>query len=258
MLAHRSLGEGSPVTLLHGFTQRGSAWDEQIDLLGPGFAFLSVDLPGHGDSPDGGATMPEAAAGLVATWDALGIERSQVVGYSLGARLALWVACRYPQRVTTLATIGGHAGYEGAARTSRLASDRALADRIERQGVAWFEAYWSSLPMWAGLSRRGPEFVSRVRDMRRANRASGLAASLRGMGGAATEPFWDRLSAITANTVLLAGAEDAPYVEHARRMARTIPTARVAVVPRAGHAAHLELPSAVADVLRAHLERDRD
>jgi 2-succinyl-6-hydroxy-2,4-cyclohexadiene-1-carboxylate synthase len=255
MLAYRQKGEGAPVTLLHGFTQRGSAWDEQIDLLGPGFAFLTVDLPGHGDSPDDGATMPEAAASLVATWDALGIEGSQVVGYSLGARLALWVACAYPQRVTALATIGAHAGFEGSARMSRLASDRALADRIERQGVEWFESYWSSLPLWAGLSRRGPEFARQLRDMRRANRASGLAVSLRGMGGAAPEAFWNRLSAISANTLLLAGAEDAPYVEHARRIARTIPRARVAVVPRAGHAAHLELPSAVATILRAHLER---
>jgi 2-succinyl-6-hydroxy-2,4-cyclohexadiene-1-carboxylate synthase len=73
------------------------------------------------------------------------------------------------------------------------------------------------------------------------------------MGGAAEPPFWDRLCAITADTLLLAGAEDAACIQHARRRAGLIPRSRVAVVPRAGHAAHLELPSAVSVILRAHL-----
>ena len=73
------------------------------------------------------------------------------------------------------------------------------------------------------------------------------------MGGAAAEPFWDRLAAVTVPTLLVAGAEDERYVRHAERLRRCLPHARVAVVPEAGHAVHLERPRAFAALLAAHV-----
>lgn len=237
------------MTFLHGFTQRGASWDELWSLLPQRARLIAVDLPGHGDSPDAGATLPEAAAALWATWDALGVERSALVGYSLGGRLALWAAAAHPHRVTHLVTIGAHAGLEGQDRRPRLESDEALARRIERQGVDWFAAYWADLPIFAGLRARGPERLAAYDRMRRANRASGLAASLRGMGGAAQPPFWDRLPTITAKALFLAGERDQPYLDHAHRLRAGVPGSRLGIVPGAGHPAHLEQPARVAALL---------
>ena len=78
------------MTFVHGFTQRGASWEELWSLLPDGRRLVAVDLPGHGDSPDTGATLPEAARALTETWDALGITESALVGYSLGGRLALY------------------------------------------------------------------------------------------------------------------------------------------------------------------------
>lgn len=243
------------MTFLHGFTQRGDSWAELWSLLGDGRRLVAVDLPGHGGSPDTGATLPEAARALAATWDALGIEESALVGYSLGGRLALFVAASLPARVTHLVTIGAHAGFEGEARQRRLQSDEALARRIETEGVDRFASSWAELPMFSGLRRRGPERLAAYDRMRRANRASGLAASLRGMGGAAEPPFWDRLPAITAPALLLAGERDGAYIEHAHRLRSLIPGSRLGIVPGAGHAAHLEQPERVAALLRRELQR---
>ncbi|MGH7912008.1 MAG: alpha/beta fold hydrolase [Candidatus Dormibacteraceae bacterium] len=255
MLAPIERGAGPAVTFLHGFTQRATSWSEVWGLLPGGRRLVAVDLPGHGDSSDAGATLPEAAAALAATWDRLGIERSDLVGYSLGGRLALWVAATLPGRVTRLVTIGAHAGFEGPARDRRLVSDEALARRIEAEGVERFATYWAGLPLFSGLRQRGPERLAELDRMRRQNRASGLAASLRGMGGAATPPFWDRLPAASAPALLLAGERDEPYVEHAQRLRSQIPGARVGLVPGAGHPAHLEQPQRVAALLARALER---
>ena len=66
-------------------------------------------------------------------------------------------------------------------------------------------------------------------------------------------PFWERLGAIQAPTLVLAGAEDPPYIAFAKRLAAIIPRSRAVVVPEAGHAVHLEQPEATARLLSDHL-----
>jgi 2-succinyl-6-hydroxy-2,4-cyclohexadiene-1-carboxylate synthase len=163
------------------------------------------------------------------------------------------VACRHPDRLLTLTTIGAHAGFEGEARARRLEEDRALAGRIEREGMDWFAMYWAALPIFAGLAGRGPEFLAGLDAERRRNDAHHLAETLRGMGAGAAEPFWDRLAAIDAPALLVAGAKDARYVAFAERLAAAVPNGRAAFVPGAGHAAHLEQPVAFAALLADHL-----
>src|SRR5882672_8953122 len=99
------------------------------------------------------ATMDDCAEDLVALWDRLGIERSHVVGYSMGGRLALHVAVRLPERTRSLLTIGAHAGLDDEARATRRLADETLAQRIEREGVEAFVQHWESLPMFAGIKR---------------------------------------------------------------------------------------------------------
>lgn len=234
------------VTCLHGFTQHGDSWEE-----------LAVLVPGERRrwlTPDVHATTLAAAeADLLRLWDVEQVERTHMVGYSQGGRLALFVAANRPERLLSLTTIGAHAGFEGEARERRLAEDEALASRIEREGMDWFAAYWAALPLFAGLARRGPAFLVRLDAARRRNDAGHLAATLRGMGAGATEPFWDRLDRVTAPALLIAGGEDPRYVAFASRLRDAIPRAEVAVVPGAGHAVHLEQPAAVAELLAAHL-----
>jgi 2-succinyl-6-hydroxy-2,4-cyclohexadiene-1-carboxylate synthase len=259
MLAYdlRGPGDGAPIAFLHGFSQRRWSWDEQVGALPAGWRALTVDLPGHGEdghADAAAASMEAAASAVLAVWDALGWVRPHLVGYSLGGRLALHLAAHHPERVASLVALGSHAGMDDeTAREARRQGDEELARRIEERGVAWFSRHWASLPLFAGLARRGPAFLAELDRMRRTNRPAGLAASLRGMGAAATTPFWHRLGAITVPVLLLAGDEDEKYVAAAHRLRRHLPHARLALVPAAGHTAHLEQPTAFAALLTAHL-----
>lgn len=233
------------MTCLHGFSQHGESWHELSALVPGSYRWLTPDVRA--------ATLPEAEAELVELWEREGMRRSHLIGYSQGGRIALWVACHLPERLLSLTIIGAHAGLDGDDRARRWEEDGALADRIEREGIDWFATHWAALPIFAGLATRGPAFLRQLDAARRRNDPAQLAAQLRGMGAGATQPFWDQLDRISVRTLLVAGGDDERYVAFAKRLRYAIPNAVVAVISGAGHAAHLERPAAVAEVLGHHL-----
>ena len=241
------------VTLLHGFTLNGASWDELIAKMPGGWKWIAPDLRGHGSARTSPATMDDCAADLEALWKHLGIERSHVVGYSMGGRLALHVAVRLPERTRSLLTIGAHAGLDGEARATRRQADEALADRIENEGVESFVQHWESRPMFAGIKRRGPAFAAWLHGLRVSNRADGLAASLRGMGAGAMEPLWGELGAIDVPCTFVAGEDDDQFVQIGARLSESVDRSRFLSVPGSGHSVQFEQPDATASILADHL-----
>lgn len=249
-------GDGPPVTLLHGFTQSGRSWRELISRMPEGWRWIVPDLRGHGDTQTrrgAPCSMETCTVDLELLWGELGVERTHLAGYSMGGRLALHVAARKPARVLSLLTIGAHAGLDEDARAGRRQGDEALAERIERDGVEAFVDYWGSLPLFAGLVRRGPAYITEVRADRLRNHGTGLACSLRGMGAGVMEPVWDELARVTFPSTFVAGQLDHDYVAWARRLASTVPNGRTEIVLRAGHSVHQERPDAFARVFANHL-----
>ena len=249
-------GEGPPITLLHGFTQSGRSWREVISKMPAGWKWIVPDLRGHGETQTrqgSPCSMDACMEDLLALWDALGVERTHLAGYSMGGRLALHVAARRPDRVLSLLTIGAHAGLEEDAREGRRRGDEGLAERIEKEGIEAFVDYWAALPLFAGLERRGPSYVAQVRAERLQNHVAGLACSLRGMGAGTMEPVWNELGQVTFPCTFVAGQQDHGYVASARRLAATVRNGKFEIVPRAGHAVHQERPDAFARLLASHL-----
>jgi 2-succinyl-6-hydroxy-2,4-cyclohexadiene-1-carboxylate synthase len=244
-------GDGPALLLLHGFTGSAESWAPLRATLGGRWTTIAVDLPGHGRSsaPDDPAryALPRVADDLAAVLDALAIERAAVLGYSMGGRTALHFALRHPARVAALVLESASPGAGDAAeRAARLASDAALADAVEREGVEAFVDRWERLPLWTSQAALPADVRGRLRAGRLANRAGGLANSLRGAGAAADPLPLGRLAAQAAPALLVVGALDTRYVALGRVMADAMPRARLAVVDGAGHAVHLEQPAALA------------
>ena len=254
-------GEGAPLVLLHGFTGSGETWDAlRAALAGqaPRLTTIAVDLPGHGRSgaPDDPAryALDRVADDLARVLDALAVARAAVLGYSMGARAALHVALRHPGRVAALVLESASPGVDDPAeRAARRAADGALADAIERDGVAAFVERWERLPLWASQAALPEATRAALRAQRLGNRPRGLANSLRGAGAGAAPPVTGRLGAMGAPALLVAGALDAKYVAIGEAMERAMPRARLVVVPGAGHAVHLERPAAFAEAVGAFL-----
>jgi 2-succinyl-6-hydroxy-2,4-cyclohexadiene-1-carboxylate synthase len=256
-------GEGPPLLLLHGFTGSAAGWAPQVAAWAPFVTMLAVDLPGHGRSgspPEVAAyTMAATVADLVAVLDRIGVARAHVLGYSMGGRVALALALAHPDRVGALVLESASPGLADAGeRATRIAADAALADRIEREGVPAFMAYWESLPLWASQARLSPEARAALRAGRLQNHPVGLANSLRGLGTGSQPPLWDRLPALACPTLLVAGGDDAKFRDLARRMAEAIPDNELLLVHGAGHAVHLEQPAVFARLVRDFLLQHND
>ena len=239
------VGEGEPLMLFHGFTGSGAQWAPQVEAFAERFRTVAVDLLGHGHS-DAPADperycMERCVKDLHTLLDALGVERACWLGYSMGARVALAFALTHPGRVRALVLEGVTPGIEDAfLRRQRIADDEALAQRIERDGVERFVDDWMQQPLFASQARLGKAFLAAARAARCANSAVGLANSLRGMGTGAQEPLWVRLPTLTPPTLLVVGDEDMKFRAVAENMVLRTPRATIAIIPQAGHAAHLE------------------
>lgn len=227
--------------LLHGFGQTCRCWGPLAPALAAHHEVVRVDAPGHGGSSTVAADLPTAGRLIAETGG-----RAVYLGYSMGARMALHVATEVPDAVRALVLVGGTPGIEdGATRAERHAADLALADHIRTGGVDAFVERWLAQPMFAGLPAE-----ARFDDERRRNTADGLATSLELAGTGAQRPLWDALPAIGVPVLVMAGADDERYAAIAARTAAAIgDNARAALVPGAGHSAHLEQPDRVIDLL---------
>ncbi|MBI3954108.1 MAG: 2-succinyl-6-hydroxy-2,4-cyclohexadiene-1-carboxylate synthase [Chloroflexi bacterium] len=256
----RVAGRGPAVVALHGFTGDLGTWRAFARAAPADNTVILVDLLGHGRStcptdPDR-YRMERTVADLVGVLDALGIQRAAWLGYSMGGRIALGVGVLAPERCRGLVLEGASPGLPTAEeRTQRAASDELLAQSIERHGLATFVDYWERLPLFASQARLTGRVRARLRAQRLRNNPAGLAASLRGIGTGAQPAFHDRLAGLALPVLFLAGEEDLKFRQIAQEMGAAVPAGRVAFIPRAGHAAHLEQPAAfncaVLDFLRS-------
>jgi 2-succinyl-6-hydroxy-2,4-cyclohexadiene-1-carboxylate synthase len=238
--------------LLHGFTGSGRSFDHLRERLDARFQVIAPDLPGHGSSPD--ATGWDDALDSLAT--ALGPSPLYLAGYSMGARLALAYALRFPDRVLALLLESGSPGIaDPDERAGRKYEDDALATLAEREGLDAFIARWEKHPTLASLRDLPEPLATTLRERRRRNRIEGLASALRHLGAGAQPSLWDQLPSLRPKALLVAGERDAKFRAIAQSMARAIPGARLRLLARAGHAPHLESPDEYAEALLDHFTK---
>jgi len=254
-------GAGTPLVLLHGFTGSASTWEPARALLGARHRVIAIDLPGHGGSPAPAPSMrlPDVADALIAVLDRASVRDAAWLGYSLGGRAALHVAAAHPLRVSRLVLESTTPGIADAGeRLRRCASDDALAVRIEREGLPPFVERWMAQPLFASQRRLDGTILARERTIRLAQSARGLAAALRALGPGRQTPLWERLPAFGTPTLLVAGADDERYAGIATAMAHRLGNGRLAIVPEAGHAVHLENPVPFWSLVCTFLDERRD
>ncbi len=245
---------------VHGFGQTRRCWGPSVGLIeasltrarlgtpngtgGPRFITTTIDAPGHGESAALRMDPVEFGAAL-AELTGPGV----LVGYSMGARLALHAALDPRCTLSGLVLVSGTAGLaDPEARAARRRADDQLAERIEAIGVPAFVEEWLAQPMFAALPAGADH-----RGERRTNTAAGLAASLRSCGTGAQESLWDRLGDIAVPTLVITGSLDPKFTALGQQLAESLPSSSLVEVPEAGHSVHLEAPEAFAAAVAAFI-----
>lgn len=242
-LSSSTTGSGPNVSFVHGFTQTRDSWNDVVSELTT-FTCTSIDAPGHGDSGDGRRSLVECGDDIAET-----MPDGVLVGYSMGARMALHTALQHPYKVEKLVLVSGTAGIDDDnERAQRRISDNALADRIEAIGVADFINEWLSNAMFADLSTEAAQIPNRLK-----NTARGLANSLRFAGTGTQTPVWDSLHQLQMPVLLITGENDQKFTLLAQRMNAEISHSQLVTIPSCGHTVHLEKHQAFIDAFKRFL-----
>jgi 2-succinyl-6-hydroxy-2,4-cyclohexadiene-1-carboxylate synthase len=231
------------VLFIPGFMQRGDAWRPVAELLPERYPSVLLDHREH--SFEGRlAEIADAAAPA-------GAEGAVLVGYSLGGRLALRAVLRDPGRYAGLVTVGATAGLDDPSlRSWRAEADDRLASWMEMAPIEDVVSIWERQPLFADQSEG---LIEEQRPGRMSHHPAELAMLLRTAGQGVLEPVWHELLTLEVPVLAIAGARDEGYVRAAQRMADVAPLGRAAIVEDAGHAAHLQRPERVAELIQEFL-----
>ena len=257
-------GDGPPILLIHGYGDTADGWRRVVPGLLRGHRVVALDMPpfGRSGSPPSGKLLDFYSDFFPAFLDELEIERTTVIGHSLGGAVALRLAVENPDRVERLglvapAGLGDSPPWWWHALTARALWQGALAipspftTPLVRRGLKGFLA----LRLFADPSRLGSE-IRHLVDMHGTRQDLGrlLAA-----GNACIDSYTGRLlersKALEIPLWMLWGRRDGlvPSV-HARAFARAHPDAKVHVLDDCGHYPHIELPQRFNALLRSWLD----
>jgi 2-succinyl-6-hydroxy-2,4-cyclohexadiene-1-carboxylate synthase len=180
--------------------------------------------------------------------EALDLPRFDLVGYSMGGRIALHWAATSPSGLKKLILVGATAGIEDEGdREDRRGWDREMALSARTLGPRAFAALWAQLPLIRTQEAVPEPWGTKLRARREMNNTEALALSLEHMGSGTMPHLWDRLGDIAAPTLIVAGQEDPKFCVLAERLHQGIPDSQLWALPGAGHAAHLEKPDVFAE-----------
>ncbi len=253
----------APLVLLHGFTGTHHTWDDICERLVNKHFLVTPDLPGHGKSVTSrgmeGMSLDSTSDALLEVLDRAGVERTAMLGYSLGARLALTFALRHQDRLTSLILESASPGIRNhVERQARRKMDYALARDIERHGLDWFIRYWQDTPLLATQKTQTPQVIQKISSERLSNTARGLAMSLTSASPGRMHPLWDRLECIKIPVLMIVGEKDEKYLPIAKEMKKHFAHCTLSVVKGAGHATHLENPDVFGEVVEKFLDGNSD
>ena len=249
----------SPAVLfLHGFMGSSADWREVMAALGDRAFCVAADLPGHGASlglSTEAYTIEGSARAVINTLDRLEVEHPTVVGYSMGGRLALFLALRYPGRCAGLFLESASPGLESASeRAARRAADGSKAKRLESGDLEAFLGDWYRQPLFAPLAR-DENLLHRIVQARRSNEPGELARSLRGMGAGNQPSLWRELEGLRVPVLAVAGGLDEKYARASSRMAVISQRIQSELVRGVGHNVHDEAPAEYVTLLEGFLDR---
>jgi pimeloyl-ACP methyl ester carboxylesterase len=248
-LAYRRCGHGRTVIFVHGGAEDSRAWTPQLEALSDEFTAIAWDEPGAGGSDDvpdgfGLADYTDALAGMI---DALGASPTALVGISWGTTVILELYRRHPGLVRSMVLADGYAGWRGSlgadeakARLAALRADLAEPDAV-------------SAPTLPGLFAGDPpaRFVPLLNAMAADVRPASMMTALTTMAQA---DLSDILPTVRVPTQLIWGALDVRSpLSVARELERTIPGARLDLIPGCGHVSNLEAPGPFNDLVRGFL-----
>jgi pimeloyl-ACP methyl ester carboxylesterase len=221
-------GTGEPMIVLHGSFMTIPMMGEIVGRLAETHRVYALELQGHGRTTDidRPITYPNLAGDVAAFMDAVGIEKADVFGYSMGAIAGLRLAIDFPEKVDQLVFASGVYDFQG-----------------------WQPEYRETVPDWTVEMFTTTFLADRYREL--APNPNGFAAMAEKVIALERQPLaWgNEVAALETPVLIIAGDADGSTLEHNVEMFRLLgggvtgdtgkplPASRLAILPATSHTA---------------------
>jgi 2-succinyl-6-hydroxy-2,4-cyclohexadiene-1-carboxylate synthase len=251
-MTHISLhrrGTAATKLFIHGFLGSGQDWQETIAGLASDDTCYTLDLPSHGGTPE--------LSSVVTSFDdvltQIGTELKRKltapahgIGYSLGGRILLGLAHRYPELFDRLTLISTFPGFQDDdARDARWESDLRWSELLrtldtETFLVRWYEQETFHSEQWNAQTR------SRILSSRSSLSLPRLASFFEVSSAAKMPNYWPLLTSLSIPTTFVVGERDQKYIRIGEELTTRNPNIRLEILPECGHAIPLEASAMLA------------
>lgn len=249
--------ENPPLVLLHGFSQSSATWDEIASELSRDYFVVAPDFVGHGQSdlPED-PTVYELGAALemltaLLRW--LWVDQVNLVGYSMGGRIALAYACTHPHHVASLTLESTGLGPKTEQQhQAMLKRDFEMIEKLMEGDLEKFMDVWENQPVFDSQKKLSPEVQAALRADRLDNDPRALALTVRGSGHHTMPDLSYKIRRLPLPVLYIAGVLDRKYVKVAEQLQHSPGIS--CVLMNTGHNTHLEAPQSFCRQVRAFLE----
>jgi 2-succinyl-6-hydroxy-2, 4-cyclohexadiene-1-carboxylate synthase len=192
-------------------------------------------------------TLPQMLSDLHRVIYAVAGESYALMGYSMGARLALLYTLEYPEEVSHLVLESGSVGIEDRGeRQERYFADKALGNRIREKDIQWFSETWAKLDIFKTQQSLPAKVQQQIQRRRLLNSPHALAFTLEGSGQGSMPYVGHRLSELTMRVCYISGELDMKYTAIGAQYFGDVHC----IVPQVGHNVHVEAPEAYRQMLK--------
>lgn len=247
--------DGLPdLVFLHGFMGSGEQFRELISYCGNFCNPVTIDLLGHGETEGAELHYRFSQKEQVADLKKLLSEQLQggcfLYGYSMGARLALSLASRFPELLYGLILESGTFGIENETeRQARQSLDGRRADAITGN-------YQDFLKSWKEMELlRTNKEHHHIREIQNDQNPRWMANSLLGFGTGTMPCLREQLPYLPVPVQLITGERDQKYISINQVMNKEISDCTLDIVPHAGHKVHLDRPEETSAVIRSFISK---
>jgi len=245
-------GQGTPVIFVHEYAGDFRTWEPQMRFFSRAHRCVTFSQRGYppSDVPGDPVKYGQDVANddVVAVMNALKIDKAHVVGHSMGALTALLVGLKYPGRCLSVTAAG--CGYgsspDPAVVEQTRETSRATARMFETEDFKVAAARYADGATRQTHKHKDPRGFAEFAAMLAEHSPIGHALTMREVQ-AKRPSLWElegELKTFSLPLLVLVGDEDDWCLESSVYLKRTVPTAGLCVIPRAGHTITSEEPAA--------------
>lgn len=233
------------IIFLHGFMGSSEDWIPLMRRLAEEYYCIAYDLPGHNQTEVEGYdefyTIDNTCASLKKEIDSQGITNFHLVAYSMGGRIALTFAIKYPEIINKLVLISTSPGIESAVlREDRIKFDAEIAEKIRTLELHNFLKLWYSAPIFAEINQTN--LFGKLIARRTYNNKESLIKSLEYSGTGEMRPLWNDIQSYQKPVLLITGERDRKYCIINSKMDELFPNSTFKIIKKSAHIVFMEQP----------------